>query len=401
MNARFVGITLLVTGGLTFTQYTLSGPVGFHPTIEKAAEENIKELYDVPEIYPLSDREIIAYTKRQETLAMNSITPSTIHYQANLRLHQVLLRNAVREGLPLSRLKQSNLAKLKLVEQIHAKGFLSTTLSTEPHLTDRFKEWCQDNEVEKFPGTASTLLQMLQVEQPSIRLALIERVSNDKSTEATTVLANRALYDSSSEVRNAATIALGERPVKQYLPYLMKGLRYPLPQVAENAANSLLQLKPEGIEKSLMELLDKPNPTMPFTLGKSKKLYVAELVRINHLRNCLLCHPPLEENIPNTGLISAGIPSLGKELPIGSYAKASERGLVRFDTIHLRQDFSVFMKVEGSKPWPSVQRFDFMVRVRLATLAEIDRMKENESKLDYPQRRAILRVLQGIARKSN
>ena len=41
----------------------------------------------------------------------------------------------------------------------------------------------------------------------------------------------------------------------------------------------------------LVSLLDKPDPQAPFQ-NKDKKWVAAELVRVNHLSNCVLCHAP-------------------------------------------------------------------------------------------------------------
>ena len=38
--------------------------------------------------------------------------------------------------------------------------------------------------------------------------------------------------------------------------------------------------------------------------------------------------------------------------------------LVRFDVTYLRQDFTMNLPVKNAKPWPEMQRFDFIVRTR-------------------------------------
>src|SRR5262249_16909593 len=44
--------------------------------------------------------------------------------------------------------------------------------------------------------------------------------------------------------------------------------------------------------------------------------------------------------------------------------------LVRVDVTYLRQDFSVFQEVADAQPWPTLQRFDFLVRSRVLTEKE-------------------------------
>src|SRR5262249_28125425 len=44
------------------------------------------------------------------------------------------------------------------------------------------------------------------------------------------------------------------------------------------------------------------------------------------------------------------------------YGGAIPELLVRFDVAYLRQDFSVTLPVIDADPWPSLQRFDFVVR---------------------------------------
>jgi sugar lactone lactonase YvrE len=55
------------------------------------------------------------------------------------------------------------------------------------------------------------------------------------------------------------------------------------------------------------------------------------------------------------------------------YAGRSGFTFVRADVTYLQQDFSVPLPVKNPGPWPAVQRFDFMVRERPATAADIQR----------------------------
>jgi hypothetical protein len=98
-----------------------------------------------------------------------------------------------------------------------------------------------------------------------------------------------------------------------------------------------------------------------------KVFQVRELVRINHHRNCLLCHAPAEdEGSPVRGVVSTpGLP-LPDGMSLAYRGKGDEGTFVRADVTYLRQDFSVLLPVEDHKDfdWPQMQRFDFLVRAR-------------------------------------
>src|SRR5205823_1157758 len=154
-------------------------------------------------------------------------------------------------------------------------------------------------------------------------------------------LALRALFDLSPEVREGAIKSLEKRVPNYYVPLLVQGLRYPWPPVADNAAHALRKLKPEGAVPKLVDLLDLPDPSAPSKrLGKP---VVRELVRLDHMRNCLLCHAPAltkdvgsgPEGSPNGPVSVPGVP-----LPPGYY-KAPGTVFARADITFLRQDFSV------------------------------------------------------------
>ena len=107
---------------------------------------------------------------------------------------------------------------------------------------------------------------------------------------------------------------------------------------------------------------------------------VREAVRINHHRNCLLCHPPSQtgqdQEVPGV------IPIPGQSFPTSpkeAYGKAQSFGepMVRADTTYLRQDFSVMMPVENAAPWPEMQRFYFLVRTRPVEGKELATLQRN------------------------
>jgi hypothetical protein len=66
---------------------------------------------------------------------------------------------------------------------------------------------------------------------------------------------------------------------------------------------------------------------------------------------------------------------------------------------YLRQEFSVALPVANPGLWPKEQRYDFLIRTRPATDAEIKLAQKNHKSLDYPHREAVLRVLRGLTGK--
>jgi hypothetical protein len=95
---------------------------------------------------------------------------------------------------------------------------------------------------------------------------------------------------------------------------------------------------------------------------------VREVVRINHHRNCLLCHAPVDTGEPSE--VPAIMPYPNCPFPVttqeyyGNHIVQTEPS-VRADTTYLRQDFSMMLAVANAAPWPEKQRFDFLVRTRV------------------------------------
>ena len=113
------------------------------------------------------------------------------------------------------------------------------------------------------------------------------------------------------------------------------------------------ELKPKDALTALCDQLEQPDPRAPFRDPKSKRLVVAELVRLNHLRNCLLCHAP--SSVAGDGLVRGLVPVPGRPLMQAYYA-GSDGGsdnFVRADTTFLRQDFSANLKVEKDATGPT------------------------------------------------
>lgn len=223
-----------------------------------------------------------------------------------------------------------------------------------------------------------TLQQMLQAENTPLRLLLVELLTQIKDPAATTALAQRALFDLSSEVRTSAIQALDRRPREDYRDILLNGIQYPWPAVAEHAAESLVALKDKEAMPALLKLLNEPSPGALYFDSNQKVYMVREMVRINHFGNCLLCHAP---STHSSDLVRGIVPEPGQPLPpptTGQYYEGDRGSFVRADVTYLKQDFSVPQPVEKPGKWPTMQRYDYLVRTRPATLADQQRMPNTQ-----------------------
>ena len=187
------------------------------------------------------------------------------------------------------------------------------------------------------------------------------------------VLVRSALFDPEAEVRAAAVKALERESAKTYGPKLVEGFRHPWPQVAEHAADAIVALECNEVFPALVHFLGEPDPAAPFEREENGKkvLAVRELVKINHHRNCMLCHAPASgTDVRSRNGLIARVPSPDEALPPMSsrvyyeFRDNVKVAVVRANETYLRQDFTVMQPVEYSELWPRMQRFDFVVRTR-------------------------------------
>lgn len=237
------------------------------------------------------------------------------------------------------------------------------------------------------------LEQILQAESVEVRLQLVKILSQVCSTNASQSLARRALYDVSPAVRDAARNALVRRPPEHFRWLMIQGLRYPWVPVSQHAAEALVALDDQGAIEPLVALLDEPNPTAPHQDRKGNWV-TKELVCVNHLRSCLMCHASSpDRSAPVRGVI----PTPGKPLP-QAYYNSSQGQFVRADVTYLKQDFSVQLDVPKAQPWPDKQRFDFFVRTREVNEPNSDVTLPDSA--SYPQRDAVLFALRKLTGKN-
>jgi HEAT repeats len=238
---------------------------------------------------------------------------------------------------------------------------------------------------------------MVQAEADDSRAMLVEALATIDTNYATCCLAERAVYDPAPQVRQAAVKALANRPRDDFRPLLMEGLRYPWAPAAQHAAEALVSLQDREALPELKKLVDAPDPNAVFTDAHNRAV-VREVVRVNHLRNCLLCHAPSHSR---EDLVAAPMPVPGEPLSTLYYGTPRpvepkpDAIFVRADVTYLRQDFSVTQRVAKPNKWPAQQRFDILVRQRPATSAETAR----KPAATYPQRQAVLFAIERLSAK--
>jgi hypothetical protein len=269
------------------------------------------------------------------------------------------------------------------------------------------------------PDAIPALRQLLMHEHQNVRQILVEALALIPGPQSTRVLAERALFDLHPEVRLAALVALKGRPARDYEAILVAGFQYPWPVVADLAAEALVALELKEAVPKLIPLLDARNPSEPYPVEMGKKRYtmVPELVRLNHLRNCLLCHlpsysplDPIRGPVPNSGHLLP-LPSSGTRVAgsggggWGGGIKAGKKNFtaaldwVRPDVTYLKQDFSVLQPVAKHGPqWPEEQRFDYLIRLRPLEKKQLVLWQETvpDSRTTSPQREALLFALREL-----
>jgi hypothetical protein len=284
------------------------------------------------------------------------------------------------------------------------------------------------------PSCTAACMQMLALEKPDMSIGLIRRLATYDKTESDNptsiqALTKLAVFSQEKEVRDAAIAALRKRGGADST-ILLRGLRYPWPSVAQNAAEAASQLKRTDLIPELVKMLEEPDPRAPVVQAVDGKntAVIREVVRINHHRNCLLCHPP--GNTPDVmkfetwggdrkreftkgvdvvyvnitkqeeDVLVGAIPTPGDELPsFGGYREfTSPDLLIRADITYLRQDFSLAHKVPNAYPWPEMQRFDFLVRSRVLSEQHAEAYRAEFALHDEmsPYRQSALVALRGL-----
>jgi HEAT repeat protein len=238
------------------------------------------------------------------------------------------------------------------------------------------------------------LMQMLQPESTPVRQVLLDQLATIQHRKATDALVKLALFDLSDRVRVKAIKALAERQPDEYREQLLEGLRYPWPPVADHAAEALVALQDREAVPALERMLYAPDPTTPHYDATQKAYVVNDVVRINHLSNCMMCHAVSSST---TDLVRGRVPSPDKPLPpMTQYYEDNNGIFVRADATYLKQDFSVYQPVANPGQWPTMQRYDYVVRRRPLTSAELQQVKDERPSTNYPQRQAVAFALKEL-----
>jgi hypothetical protein len=224
----------------------------------------------------------------------------------------------------------------------------------------------------------ASLMQVLGPESAHDRYGLAKYLAGETHASSTKALAKLAIFSEETEIRAEAVKALKSRPGADYADVLVNGLSYPWPAVAQRSSEAIAQLGRTDLMPQLIDVLAQPDPRAPRvreTAGKKQTL-VREVVRLNHLHNCLLCHAPAGTGAGMTPLEKEHFAKLTAQVPnpdesLTAYYRPSDPDiLVRLDVAYLRQDFSMVLSVPGADPWPQMQRFDYLVRTREVTEQE-------------------------------
>src|SRR5262249_14045754 len=148
-------------------------------------------------------------------------------------------------------------------------------------------------------------------ENESIREVLVDQLALIEGKQASEALAQRALFDLHPRVRLRALEALSKRPTEEYRDTLVKGFHYPWPAIADHAAEALIALRLTKTVPTLFSFLDLPDPQAPFEKpGKGR--FVKEIVKINHLQNCMMCHAP---SLREDDKVRGFVPPMNEPLP--------------------------------------------------------------------------------------
>ena len=246
----------------------------------------------------------------------------------------------------------------------------------------------------------AALMQVMAPESIAMRKGLVKYLARTSHAEATRALARLAIFTADDDVRNPAVEALKVRRDKDYTEILLRGLRYPLPAVAKRATEAMVKLERADMVSELVNFLEEPDPRAPTLqeIGDKKVPVVRELVRINHHRNCVLCHAPAVPGEVSPQVTTAEVPRPDQPLPLPSegYSNSIPDILVRLDVTYLRQDFSLLQPVADAQPWPEMQRFDFLVRTRRLTEKEASALPAAKAGVLSPYQRVALAALREL-----
>jgi hypothetical protein len=348
---------------------------------------------DQPGNYKTSSQ--ILATANRPTMAQSHFTPTLLSTRTDLR------------GLPFRMGSECQLGKEPAESMQEMSRKMRTLLArgvpnTDPLIVTREQEaegnkwneaWNQFGKREAIP----CLMQMLQPEKRTVRQIMVKQLGSIDHRSSSEALAKVALYDLADDMRVEALQALAKRPADEYRQVLLEAFRHPWPPVADHAAEALVALNDYSAVSALKLIAEQPDPSAPYYDSAQKQWLQPEMVRINHLSNCLMCHAPSKGT---TDMVRGRIPDPTKPLPpLTQYYEDTSGIFVRADVTYLKQDFSVFQPVERPGQWPQMQRFDYIVRARrVDTYQELAALQQKKQSKEYPQRDAALFAIRELSR---
>jgi hypothetical protein len=242
------------------------------------------------------------------------------------------------------------------------------------------------------PEMVPSLIQILMAQDANWRMTLVRMLKKIDGPGATRGLVDRAVFDMNATVRAEAARGLRERPTAEYTDRLMSAFRHPWAPAADHAADAIVLLNRTDLQQDLRDIVDRPEPTAPTKkkMGIREVDVAPQLVRVNHMRNCMYCHPVSTTSEDSVRGVS---PDWDQPLPQAYYGNDTFSTFVRADMVYLRQDFSLSMPVgpdECRNNWPTEQRFDFFVCDQPVAPEAAASYKAPET---YPQREAVRRTI--------
>jgi hypothetical protein len=345
----------------------------------------LADLQDVPEIY-LQDPDTQS-SEVQIASAMSSIDALN-EREADGLIKALVLQRVDLAGLPFvladacRKKQQESRAFSSAVREVRQSRILDHGWGGTGVRNAFYTRYGNTDERDKTTAKAriAALMQILAPAPAHLRTGLTENLATVPDIDATRALAKLAIFSMETEVRDMAIEGLKLRRERDYTDIVVAGLQYPWPTIAQHAAQVVAKVQRSDLIPQLIAVLERPDPRLASVakVGDKTTWVLRELVRINHHRNCLLCHAPAERvpaevrRAPRPAL-TAPVAIPGKPLPpptVEYYGDTESDTVVRADITYLRQDFSLLQPVSNAAPWPETQRFDFLVRTRALTKEE-------------------------------
>jgi hypothetical protein len=213
--------------------------------------------------------------------------------------------------------------------------------------------------------------QMLQAENTDVRRMACELLRGLYVPEATESLVKWSVFDTDAGNRAAAVAALLKRDQKEVSRLLLQFIRYPWARAVEHAAEALVALDCQDALPYLIAAYDQPDPDATFDVelpNNSGGTFRQEVVRVKHVKNCMMCHPPSFES---TDLVRGAIPDAqrlqtGQSTGYNQGSGSQGEGFIAADVTYLRQDFSVLQPDATPGKKPERLRYDYFVSIRHA-----------------------------------